>query len=235
MYVRMMGTDGRKDVNFREWRANSIDLQACPPANHCSQLFRSKNSKFAALPLTLANLANRCPRGTRALSSRQPATMSPPPPKSSKGKSIHVLTTRSSALRCGVASVRHRSRGGGRNVSCVMEKCLNPLVADTLTTSSLLSPPHLDLSHSHHLRLGRYHLPLDVRGSVQGRYLFRSPPSRKFLIVFQVMSVRTAIFHPKSSYIRKFSCPYIFQCSRAWRHSVKSAGSSKIMRHPTLK
>ena len=58
-----------------------------------------------------------CPRGTRALSSRQPATMSPPPPKSSKGKLIYELTTRSSALRCGVASVRHRSRRGSRNVS----------------------------------------------------------------------------------------------------------------------
>lgn len=43
--------------------------------------------------------------------------MSPPPPKSSKGKLIYELTTRSSALRCGVASVRHRSRRGSRNVS----------------------------------------------------------------------------------------------------------------------
>lgn len=126
--------------------------------------------------------AKRCtttaaePKGSKYERSHYP-TMSPPPSKGSKGKWIYARRCR--ICRIVVAHTFSPSifeQQCSRNVSCAAR--------DTPElTRHCLACLSLSNSCSHHLRLGRYHLPLVVRRSVQGRYLFGSASSRKSILL----------------------------------------------------
>lgn len=169
-------------------------------------------------------------RGIHYLPNRR-TIMSPPPRKSSKGKSKCAPDHWSPLPFRGRVSFRHRLLAMQSKRVKHAGRYANKLPLLCLCLSSF-SPP-IQTCRSHHLRLGRYHLPLVVCGSIQGRYLLGPTPSCKYPPLVpgpsHVGSNRTAIFRPKILEYKKFSCLDIFECWRAWRQLVK-ARVQKIFR-----
>ena len=92
--------------------------------------------------------------------STRATTMSPPPSKGSKGKTIYARRCGIFCIVGGVVSSRR-----GCSSSRFLSKCSIRYANIALPCLCLFSRK----TCSHHLRLGRYHLPLVVRRSIQGR------------------------------------------------------------------